>query len=87
MARYKRKSPKKLAAKLRQIRFELGMTQQEVADKIGTDASSVSRFERGIRDPSLLEILAYSYMSGVGVEILIDDRRSVGRKVTHGLSY
>jgi transcriptional regulator with XRE-family HTH domain len=80
MARYKRKSPKKLAGKLREIRMRLEMTQQEIADRLGTDASSISRFERGIRDPSLLEILEYSYMSGVGVEVLIDDKRSLTKK-------
>lgn len=80
MARYKRKSPKKLAGKLREIRMRLEMTQQEVADRLGTDASSISRFERGIRDPSLLEILEYSYMSGVGVDVLIDDKRNLTKK-------
>ncbi len=80
MARYKRKSPKKLAGKLREIRLRMEMTQQEVADRVGTDVSSISRFERGIREPSLLEILEYSYMSGMGVEILIDDRKSLAKK-------
>ena len=80
MARYKRKSPKKLAGKLREIRLRMEMTQQEIADRLGTDASSISRFERGIREPSLLEILAYSRMSGVGVELLIDDKMSLAKK-------
>lgn len=80
MARYKRKQPKKLGGKLREIRQRLGMTQQEVADRLGTDASSISRFERGIRDPSLLEILEYYYMSGVGIDLLIDDRKSLVKK-------
>lgn len=80
MARYKRKGPKKLAGKLREIRLRMEMTQQEVADRIGTDVSSISRFERGIREPSLLEILQYSYLSGVAVELLIDDKRGLAPK-------
>ena len=80
MARYRRKSPKKLAGKLREVRLRLGMTQEEVAEHIGTDSGSISRFERGIRDPSLLEILAYSYMSGVSVDVLIDDKKSLAKK-------
>ncbi len=80
MARYKRKAPKKLAGKLREVRLRLDMTQQQVADAIGTDVSSISRFERGLREPSLLEILQYSYLSGVGIEILIDDKRSLTKK-------
>ena len=80
MARYKRKSPKKLAGKLREIRKRMEMTQQEIADRLGTDASSISRFERGFREPSLLEILGYSYLSGIAVELLIDDRRTIARR-------
>jgi len=80
MARYKRKSPKKLAVKLRDVRARLGLTQQEVADALGTDASSISRYERGIREPSLLELLAFSRLSGVGMEALVDDRLSLAKK-------
>lgn len=80
MARYRRKSPKKLAGKLREIRLRMEMTQEEVAERLGTDSGAISRFERGIREPSLLEILEYSYMSGVGVEVLIDDQMSLAKK-------
>ena len=80
MARYKRKAPKKLAGKLREIGLGLEMTQQEVADRIGTDVSSMSRFERGIREPSLVEILESSYLSGIVVEVLIDDKRSIAKR-------
>jgi transcriptional regulator with XRE-family HTH domain len=80
MPRYRRKRPKKLAEKLREIRLRLEMTQEEVAKRIGTDSGAISRFERGIREPSLLEILQYSYLSGVAVELLIDDKRSLAPK-------
>jgi transcriptional regulator with XRE-family HTH domain len=80
MARYKRKSPKKLAGKLRDVRARLGITQQQVADALGTDASSISRYERGIREPSLLELLAFSRLSGVGMEALVDDKVSLANK-------
>jgi len=80
MARYKRKSPKKLAGKLRDVRARLGITQQRVADALGTDASSISRYERGIREPSLLELLAFSRLSGVGMEALVDDKVSLAKK-------
>jgi len=74
MARYKRKSPKKLAAKLREIRLRLGMTQEELAKRLGTDSGSISRFETGKREPSLLEILAYSNVAGVSINDLVDDK-------------
>jgi DNA-binding XRE family transcriptional regulator len=80
MARYRRKSPKKLAGKLREVRLRLDMTQEEVAAQIGTDSGAVSRFERGLRDPSLLELLAFSRMSGVCMEVLVDDKISIPKK-------
>ena len=73
MARYRRKSPKKLAAKMRELRLHLGMTQEEVAKHLGTDSGAVSRYERGLRDPSLLEVLAFSRITGVAMEVLVDD--------------
>jgi transcriptional regulator with XRE-family HTH domain len=80
MARYRRRSPKKLAGKLREVRLRLDMTQEEVAKQIGTDSGAVSRFERGFREPSLLELLAFSRMSGVGMEVLVDDKISLAKK-------
>ena len=80
MARYRRKRPKKLAGKLRELRKRMQMTQIELAEHLSTDSGSISRFETGKRDPSLLEILAYSRLSGVGVEVLIDDKISLAKK-------
>jgi transcriptional regulator with XRE-family HTH domain len=81
MARYRRKSPKKLAEKLREVRLRLEMTQEEVAKHLGTDSGAISRYERGLRDPSLLEILAFSRMSGVGIDVLLDDKMSLAKKL------
>lgn len=80
MARYKRRRPKHLGEKMRQVRLWLEMTQEEVAEKLGTDSGAISRFERGERDPSLLEILAFSQWTGIGLELLIDDKLSLPKK-------
>src|ERR1700739_4186822 len=42
-----------VAAHLRERRFELGLTQQEVAKAAGTSHSAVSRLEKGTRIPPL----------------------------------
>ena len=80
MPRYRRKSPKKLGAKMREVRLRLEMTQEQVASYLGTDSGAVSRYERGLRDPSLLELLAFSRMGGVGMEVLVDDKMSLAKK-------
>ena len=81
MPRYRRESPKKLGKKMREIRLRLDMTQEEVARHLKTDSGSISRYERGLRDPSLLEVLAFSRMSGVGMEVLIDDKLSLAKNL------
>jgi transcriptional regulator with XRE-family HTH domain len=65
---------------MREVRLRLDMTQEQVAAQIGTDSGAISRFERGVREPSLLELLAFSRMSGVGMEVLVDDKISLAKK-------
>jgi DNA-binding XRE family transcriptional regulator len=42
-----------LAAHLRERRYELGLTQREVAEAAGTSHSAISRLESGTHTPSL----------------------------------
>ena len=65
---------------MREVRLRLGMTQEEVAKHLGTDSGAVSRYEHGLRDPSLLELLAFSRMSGVGMELLVDDKMKLANR-------
>ena len=74
MARYRRQRPRKLAGKLRELRLRMGMTQEELAKHLGTDSGSISRFETGNREPSLLDLLAYSKLAGVTINALVDDK-------------
>jgi len=80
MGRKRRKSPKKLAGKLREIRLGMELTQEQLAKQLKTDSGTISRFETGKREPSLLEILAYSRLSGVGIEVLLDDKVNLIKK-------
>jgi transcriptional regulator with XRE-family HTH domain len=75
----RRPQPKKLGAKLRQIRESLGLTQEEMAQRLRKAPSpprpaDISRFELGLREPSLLVLLAYARLGGVTMEELVDDR-------------
>ena len=42
-----------VAAHLRERRFELGLTQQQVADAAGTSHTAISRLEKGTHTPQL----------------------------------
>ena len=75
---YSRPQPRRLASKLRKARIRLGVTQQEMADRLTTKRSPVypghiSEFEQGKREPSLIVLLRYARAAGVPVESLIDD--------------
>ncbi len=75
-----RPQPKGLAAKLRQIRASLGLTQQEMVKRLKSQRAhltvypgNISRFEQGVREPPLLVLLAYSKIARVTIDVLVDD--------------
>ena len=68
-----------IAAQLRQVRKEQGMTQERLAEKVGTRKSNISRLESGRYNPSLdfLEKVA----GGLGREIEEEDAKSMTMKL------
>ena len=82
MGRQRRPQPKYLAKKLKAIREELGLGQLEMSKQLSKlavklDGAKVSKFERGEREPNLLEIVAYCELARLSTDLLIDDRWSV----------
>ena len=78
MGRSTRARPKRLGAKLRQIRIDLGLTQPEMIKKLAVTMplypASISEYERGKREPPLLVLLRYARIAGVSTDVLIDDK-------------
>jgi transcriptional regulator with XRE-family HTH domain len=70
-----RNRPKRLAEKLLQIRKALGLSQREMAKRLGIEKSYnvVSKYERGKSLPTLGEIVAYSRAVNVHSEEIVDD--------------
>jgi ribosome-binding protein aMBF1 (putative translation factor) len=54
---------------LLEARKESGMTQSELANKIGTDKSYISRVERGITIPSISTFYRMVSAMGLSVEL------------------
>jgi len=77
MGSARRWTPKKLVAKLIQIRTCLGLSQNELVDALGLEGKikreDISKFERGLREPPLPVLLRYARLAKVSVETLIDD--------------
>lgn len=70
-----RNRPKRLAEKLLQIRKALGLSQKEMAKRLGIEKSYnvVSKYERGKSLPALGEIVTYSRLVNVHSEQIVDD--------------
>jgi len=69
-----------LGMKIRQLREEAGLTQQQLAEKIATQPSAISRIEDADYDShsvSLLERVA----DALGLELVIDFQPKPGRGV------
>jgi len=78
MGRTARERPRKLAAKLLQIRQKLGMTQEQMLVALKLDkkvfASAISGYELGTREPSLPVLLKYARLARISTDVLIDDK-------------
>ncbi len=81
MGRVSREKPKRLAEKLLQIRIGLGLSQNQMLEKLGlTDKvfrSAVSGYELGTREPPLPIILKYARIIGISTDVLIDDEQEL----------
>ena len=77
MGRGTRNKPKRLPEKLLQVRISLGLSQNGMVRRLGTDEvlsqEYISGFERGNREPSLIVLLRYARVAGVAMEVLVDD--------------
>ena len=68
--------PQRLAQKLAHIRKSIGLSQSEIVrllDLDNLDTCRISEYERNIREPSLITLLAYSYLVGITIDDLVDD--------------
>lgn len=60
--------------RLRELREHAGFSQAALAKAIGVDTSLISRWEKGIREPSLSQIMAVARALGVTLDYLLHSR-------------
>jgi transcriptional regulator with XRE-family HTH domain len=70
-----RNRPDRLAEKLLQIREALGLSQKEMAERLGNYRTHhhVSKYERGKSVPPIEVVLAYARRASVQMEQIVDD--------------
>lgn len=78
MGRAKRAIPKQLGRKLYLIRERLGLTLEELIERLDCREiplypASISMYESGKREPPLLVLLRYARLGRTTIDILADD--------------
>lgn len=74
----KRPYPRKTAKKLKQIRLKLGLSQSEIAAKLGVEnRAQISAYENGTRDCPVTLLLKYARLARVPLETIVDDQLSL----------
>ncbi|MCD9188949.1 MAG: helix-turn-helix domain-containing protein [Pyrinomonadaceae bacterium] len=87
MGRAARQSANNLAEKLKYIREELGLSQNQLLARLGLKEedglfrSSISGYELGTRIPPFKVLLAYGKLANVYVDVLIDDALNLPDKI------
>ena len=85
MGRTSREKPARLGEKLLQIREALGLSQNELLSRLGLserlNRDDISKYERGVREPSLPVLLRYARAVNVSTDVLIDDELDLPAKL------
>ena len=71
-----------VAARVRQARKRADFTLEQLAQKIGVETTSLSRYERGLRGFSLEMLERVTKALGVSIGSLVDDGKAAGATVT-----
>ena len=85
MGRHPRRKQRRLAEKLQQIRFALGLSQNEMLRRLGAEEdlyrTNISNYELGEREPPLYVLLSYAHIAGVCLDVLVDDELDLPAKL------
>ena len=68
---------------LKQLRNGMGISQQDLANRIGISKSSINMYERGEREPGIETLKTFADFFGVGMDYLLG--KSSFRNITHGI--
>ena len=85
MGRRARFIPKQLPSKLIQIRKAVGLTQQELLERLDLPdqilQTSISQYEKGKIEPPIFVLLRYAELANVWLEALVRDELNLPEKL------
>ena len=67
----------KIGSFLKTLRTEQGLTQEQLAEKLGVSNRSVSRWENGVNMPDFDLLMELARRFGVGIDELLDGERKL----------
>jgi transcriptional regulator with XRE-family HTH domain len=78
MGTARRPRPTRLAAKLKEVRAKLDLTQEQMVKRLADTRirlkpGHISEYESDKREPPLPVLLQYARLAGVPMEVLVDD--------------
>ena len=62
--------------RLRELRNQSGMTQNELASKIGVTGQTILNWENGIYEPKIAQLIALSNLFGVSIDYLVGKKNN-----------
>jgi transcriptional regulator with XRE-family HTH domain len=85
VGRNKRWIPAKLGQKLKAIREHLGLTQEQMIERldcplIPLHTGAITNYEKNVRDPSSIVLLHYARLVKVHIDDLVDDKIDLNLK-------
>ena len=60
-----------LGEKIQALRTDIGLSQEDLAERLGVSRQAVSKWESGASDPSTSNLLALAKLYGVSAEDLL----------------
>lgn len=91
MGRRARYIPVRLPEKLIQIRKALGLTQQEMLERLELPdeilQTSISQYERGKIEPPIFVLLRYADVANVWLEVLLRDQLDLPNKLPSAIRH
>lgn len=59
--------------KIAELRKERNLSQSELAEKIGVSQQTISKYEKGIREPDISTLLSLSKIFNVSIDFLLEN--------------
>ena len=72
-----------VAEKIRYFRDKLGLTQTELAKRLGISRSAVNAWEMSLSCPSLANVVEMAHIFGISVDTLLTEENRLLLDITH----